>query len=159
MKKHEIHDVFEYRDGGLYWRIKPSQNVAVGSKAGHVAKKGYRIIFYKRKPYCEHVLIFTMFYGYRPEQVDHMDGNILNNDITNLRAATRCQNQYNAKLNKRSASGVKNVSWHIPSNKWAVRVSYQKKRLNLGVFDSLELAELVAIEARNKYHGVYARHL
>jgi hypothetical protein len=35
--------------------------------------------------------------------------------------------------------------------KW---VSY----LNNGSFEDLELAELVAIEARNKYHGDFARH-
>jgi broad specificity phosphatase PhoE len=31
--------------------------------------------------------------------------------------------------------------------------------LEVGVFEDLELAELVAIEARNKYHKEFARHL
>ena len=26
MNKEEINEIFEYRDGNLYWKIKPSQN-------------------------------------------------------------------------------------------------------------------------------------
>lgn len=33
-----------------------------------------------------------------------------------------------------------------------------KKRKYIGSFEDVELANLIAQEARNKYHGLYARH-
>jgi len=45
------------------------------------------------------------------------------------------------------------------SIKWFVYVDVNKKRNNIGYFEDIELAELVAIEAREKYHGAYANHI
>lgn len=159
MKNLKLNDLFNYCDGELYWKISPARNVFIGDKAGYYSKNSsYGLIRYKGKSYTTHILIFFLFNGYRPPQVDHIDGNPRNNRIENLRAATRSQNQYNAKLSARSSSGVKNVCWRKADNKWEVRISQQLKRIHIGVFDDLELAELVAIEARDKYHKRFARH-
>jgi hypothetical protein len=39
-----------------------------------------------------------------------------------------------------------------------VDIMVDSKKKYIGVFDDLELAELVAMEARNKYHGAFANH-
>lgn len=153
-----LHELFEYRDGALYWKIHAGKCKA-GARAGFVnPTTGRRRICIKRKLYSEHRIIFAMHFGFFPEFVDHIDLNPLNNKIENLRQATKAQNFWNIGIVKRNTSGIKNVTWDSARNKWRVRVRVNGKRLNFGSFEDKEFAELVAIEARNKYHGEFCRH-
>jgi hypothetical protein len=98
--------------------------------------------------------------GYRYMMVDHINMDRSDNRIENLRLATRSQNMMNMPAHADSKSGVKGVSWREDTKKWAVRVTigggvYK----SFGCYDDLELAELVAQEAREKYHGEFARHV
>ena len=144
-------ELFEYKDGDLY-----RKHGQFAGKAGTLHHTGYIQVKVDNKNYRAHRIIFAMHHGYLPEYVDHIDGNPLNNRIENLRAATNQQNQYNVGLVARNKSGVKNVVWL--RNKWRIFMRVNKKMKNLGSFDDLELAELVAIEARNKFHGEFAKH-
>ena len=150
--------IFEYKDGQLYWKNPIAKNVKVGSLAGHINKKSYCKIIIDGKSFFAHRLIFTMHTGLSPEMVDHIDRNPLNNNIDNLRAATRSQNVVNSVLRKDSSSGVKGVSWHKRQKKWNVRIQVGKTRMHVGSFDDFELAELVSAMAREKYHGDFACH-
>jgi len=153
-----LNQLFEYRDGELYWKIKPSTNINIGAKAGHLNPTGYSQTSINNKRYRNHRLIFLMHHGYLPECLDHIDGNPSNNKIENLRAATFTQNQHNRKLGRDNTSGVKGVNWHKATKKWRVTISVNNKHKHFGCFDDLELASLVAQEARNKYHGAFANH-
>jgi hypothetical protein len=150
--------LFDYIDGKLYWKNPTHQKVKKGSKAGYVNSQGYFQISINNKKVKEHQIIFLMKNGYIPKEIDHIDGNKLNNKIENLREVTRLQNAYNKSAYKTNKSGSKNVSWKAKINKWQVDISYEGKRKYIGVFEDFELAELVAAEARNKYHGKYANH-
>ena len=103
-------------------------------------------------------MIFLFFNDYLPSQVDHIDGNPLNNRIENLRPANSFQNQANRKANKSNKSGYKNVNWDERSKSWEVKFMHQCKKMHFGYFKDIELAGLVAMEARNKYQGEYANH-
>jgi len=151
-------ELFEYRDGKLYWR-QPSnpKKTPVGSLAGTIHAKGYIHIQYKRKIYKAHRLIYLMFYGYLPNIVDHIDGNTANNHPDNLRSATLSGNAQNAKIRRDNISGFKNVCWHKRLNKWGVSLAVSGKLRHFGYFDDLELAAFVASEVRDKYHGEFAR--
>jgi hypothetical protein len=155
-----LHDLFEYRDGDLYWK-KLSSSLSrskVGSKAGTWATHGYWRIKFDGCTYMAHKLIYAMHNnGVYPDYIDHIDGNKSNNKLENLRPATNAQNAHNVGLHKKSTTGIKNVSWSPSKNRWKVLVSVGGWRKSWLVKD-LELAELVAIEARNKYHGRYANH-
>jgi len=152
------HYLFRYEDGVLYWR-NPSNpaKTPCGAIAGYVSKRGYIHIQYERKIHKAHRLIFLMFNGYMPDIIDHIDGNINNNRPENLRAATHLENAQNAKKRKDNSSGVKNVCWHKRLSKWGVSLSVSGKIRHFGYFNDLELAALVASEARDKYHGEFAR--
>ena len=152
-----INKLFLYKDGSLYWKIACANSIKIGQKAGYVNGK-YLKIKIKGKPYLAHRLIFAMFNGDIPEFIDHIDGNPQNNLIENLRLANRQQNNSNAKLRIDAVSGAKGVNWHKKQAKWNVRVAINGKRKNLGAFEEFELAELVATMAREKYHGLFARH-
>jgi hypothetical protein len=153
-----LRQIFDYKDGNLYFKKKIGSRGYIGKKVGSLTSKGYLYTTINKKGYLIHRLIFMMFYGYIPNQIDHIDGNSLNNFIENLRPATREENCQNAKLSIANTSGTKGVYWQKSTNKWAISISLNKKRLYFGCFDDLELAELVAQEARDKYHGKFARH-
>ena len=151
-----LHEVFEYKEGVLYWKINPRFNVKVGDASNSLCKRGYRQSRLGGKLYYSHRLIFLMHNGYLPKFIDHIDGNPLNNRIENLRGATNSENNWNSKIPHNNTSGLKNVCWDKNKNKWTVRLKKFGKLINIGRFADLELAELVAMEARNKYHGKYA---
>ncbi len=154
----QVLDLFEYREGALFYRQRPSQNTLVGNRAGYVDKNGYRKMSIKNKRYQEHRIIFLMHHGYLPDTIDHIDGNPANNRIENLREATQQQNCYNSSTHGRNTSGHRGVSWSKVLGKWQTYVNANKKRKFLGYFEDLELAALVASEARTLYHGNFAKH-
>jgi hypothetical protein len=153
-----LKEIFEYRDGELYWKISKAQKLKIGQIAGGLRNDGRKATKINNKLYLNHRLIFFYHYGYFPTMIDHIDLNPLNNKIENLREVTRAQNNWNTLKPIRNKSGIKNVSWHKASKKWAVQIGVNGKNKILGYFADIELAELVAVEARNKYHGIYARH-
>ena len=153
-----LHELFEYRDGVLYWKVSRSNRIKIGDAAGSLNKKSYLQTSIEGKRYYNHRLIFLMFKGFLTKYIDHSDGNTLNNSIENLRAASASQNNFNQGMRSNNTSGVKGVSWCNASNKWKAEVRANGKYRYLGVYKDLELAELVVEEARNKYHGEYANH-
>jgi len=159
LTQEEAHRLFEYKDGVLLWKEhprasrKPKDNMEAGTSSGH----GYRKIRRGNKTYYTHQLIFLMQHGYIPKVVDHIDGNTENNQIENLRESSKSLNACNSKLPSNNTSGTKGVVWGKRENKWIARVQINKKVIHLGIFHDLELASLVADEARLLYHGKHAR--
>jgi hypothetical protein len=152
-----LHTLFHYKDGELYWKISLSNRVKIGDKAGFLNSNGYYNICIKNKNYTNHRLIYAMHNGCMPKIIDHIDGTRINNKIENLREATVSQNCQNGKLRKNNKSGVKNVHWYKRDKKWCVDLTVNGKLKNFGKFENLELAELVANEARKLYYGDYSR--
>ena len=153
-----LHGLFEYKEGFLYWKVSSSKKIKVGAKAGYLKKTGYCDIRINKKPYLAHRLIFMMFNGYMPIEVDHHDNNPSNNKIENLRASTHFENSRNSKVRSDSSLGIKNIGWCKNSNKFRVVLKINGKAKNFGSFKDLELADLVATMVREKYHGEFARH-
>jgi len=88
---------------------------------------------------------------------DHINGDGLDNRRSNLRIATKSENNCNQRLSKSSASGVKGVSWDKDRAKWAAHIKIGGKMCHLGRYASLQdAADRVASE-RRKLHGTYAR--
>ena len=157
MNKELLHNLFEYKDGNLYRKVTTSTNAIAGQKVGTDCKKYVRVTINK-KPYKLHRVIFMMHYGYLPEIIDHIDGNPYNNKVENLRPATSQENNRNKKLKIESISKCKNIVWHKKAQKWQVGIKINNSYKYFGLFEDLELADLVAHEARNKYFGQFARH-
>lgn len=153
-----LHSLFEYKNGELFWKINSSKRTKIGTKAGCLRKHGYSLVCIKNKRYYIHRIIFMMFNGYMPEFVDHIDNSPLNNKIENLRSATKSENQHNRGIKNCNTSGYKNVTWNKKLKKWQVAIKVNKKDIYIGVFKDLELADLIAQEARNKYHKNFARN-
>lgn len=107
----------------------------------------------KQRPILIHRLILNA-----PEhlEVDHIDGNRLNNQRSNLRLATSSQNKMNRGPRKDNTSGYKGVSWHSQRLKWTARVKAGQKYIHLGLFDSKEAAALAYNSAARLLHGEFA---
>jgi hypothetical protein len=89
-------------------------------------------------------------------EVDHIDGNRLNNQKSNLRLATSSQNKMNRGPRSDNKSGYKGVSWHKQKNKWTVRIMANGRYKSLGLFNKIEKAKQAYNEAAQKYHGSFA---
>ena len=90
-------------------------------------------------------------------QVDHINGNGLDNRKVNLRLCTNQQNHFNRKLpNKNNKLGVKGV--YIEGVKFRARIKSNSKRINLGSFNVLGDADSAYRKAEEKYFGCYARN-
>lgn len=154
----ELHEIFTYNDGKLYWKKKTAICVKIGTEAGLKHGKGYLIVPIKYKHYYVHRIIYAMHHNDVPYIIDHIDGNKANNKIENLRPATRQENARNCKKQKNNTSGEKNVFWHKNSKKWKVALSINNKLTHIGTFSEFEDAKKAAYNARIRHHGVYAQH-
>ena len=90
-------------------------------------------------------------------QVDHRDGNGLNNRLSNLRMATNAQNQRNCKRKASNKSGAKGVSWCKRSNLWRAQIWINNSSVTLGYFDTIEEGAEVYKTASAKHYGEFAR--
>lgn len=152
-----VHSMFDYKDGELFRKTAP-RGFKIGQKAGTVTGGGYVSIRINGKKYMAHRIVYLMQHGYMPEFIDHINNDRADNRIENLRPITKQQNAQNAKLRQNSSSGYKNVRWHKTWNSWQVAMRIDGKETNFGYYKDIELADLVATEARDKHYGKYANH-
>ena len=89
-------------------------------------------------------------------EVDHIDGNRLNNQRSNLRLATSSQNKMNRGPRIDCKSGYKGVSWHKQNSKWTARIMANGKYLSLGLFENILDAARSYNLAAKKYHKEFA---
>jgi len=71
------------------------------------------------------------------EDIDHVNGDRMDNRKENLRPCTRAQNNMNKHGNKRNTSGYKGVSWCKRDRKWVANIFYNRKHIFLGRFKNI----------------------
>lgn len=119
-----------------------------GSYSNNYHRVGIRLKG-KRKWFFTHVLVAKHFcdkYSYQ-YQVNHIDGNTLNNNFNNLEWVSQIENHSHKSYRLKSSSKYVGVSKHINKNKWVSYISLNKKRIYIGIYGS----ELEAFAARVKY--------
>jgi hypothetical protein len=88
-------------------------------------------------------------------EVDHIDGNRLNNTRANLRICSRGQNQQNRKRTQNS-SRFKGVSWFMRHGLWSAYIKKCGKKIHLGYFVEEKEAALTYDAAARLLFGAYA---
>jgi len=154
MTKDLANSIFKYVDGKLIWKVNVKR-AKIGQLAGTKDKR-YSYVKYNNIKYLTHRIVFLMHNGYLPIMVDHINGNTFDNRIENLREATPTQNAMNRPVINKNKLGSANVHWVNKSNKYRVRLSVDGKRKCFGYYDTIELASMVAEQARQKYYGNFA---
>ena len=90
--------------------------------------------------------------------VDHMDSNRLNNNLSNLRQTSQSQNNFNKnKQNSKTSSKYKGVYWNKTAQKWAAQVKFERKNYSLGYFTSEKDAALAYNTAALKFFKQFAK--
>lgn len=152
--------LFYNPDTGVFSHRKKRTGVPyAGMKAGYVNES--RGIPYERikvdgKAYKTHRLAWFYVHGKFPDgEIDHINGNTLDNRICNLRDVTRQDNCKNRTIRSDSKSGVNGVRFQ--NGKWVARITHNGKRITLGSFEDLEQAKIARREAEEKY-GYHANH-
>lgn len=90
------------------------------------------------------------------QQVDHINGNPLDNRRANLRVCTVNQNRKNRLLNRDSSTGYKGVSQYKRTGKYASYISSDSVREHLGTFQYPEMAAVYRDLAALELHGEFA---
>ena len=111
---------FEYLNK-FNWQVSPH-----GAVAAHINGDKQRTLI--------HRLIMKPQKG---QEIDHIDGNRLNNQKSNLRFATSSQNKMNRGARIDCKSGFKGVSWHKQRNKWTARIMINGNYKHLGLFTNI----------------------
>lgn len=96
----------------------------------------------------------------RPEKgmdVDHINGNKLDNRRCNLRVCTRSQNLQNMKLRKDNRLGVKGVTFNKARQKYVAQITSNGKNKGLGYFLTIEEAKAAYDKAALEKFGAFAR--
>lgn len=104
-----------------------------------------------------HVQVYEEAHGKIPKgyYVDHIDGDIHNNSLSNLRLVTPAQNMYNTKTPRHNKSGIKGVSWDKARGVWRAAVKAEGKQYTMRG-DLLSCVAFV-YRTRRELHGEYAR--
>jgi hypothetical protein len=110
-----------------------------------------------------HRVAWFLHYGVWPEgDIDHWDGDGLNNRIANLRDVPRQINSHNASISKNNNSGVNGVNFRKDNGKWVARgntvIEGEFVREYLGQFDSLEDAKKARKDWEDSQGNFTERH-
>lgn len=143
-----LETIIDEQDGTLSkhkWHAQPAKNTCYAARS--VGAHG------QQKTVFLHRVIMKAPKG---TEVDHIDGNGLNNRRSNLRLATRSQNGQNnhvvaGQVPFRGVFQDKNHQ-HI----WRAAIRYQGVRHYLGSYSSAESAARAYDEAALKWHGAFA---
>ena len=125
----------------------------IGNRSIRLNHKGYAKVQFKGKDTFIHHLVLGKKKGF---QIDHINGNRLDNRASNLRFVTQNQNQHNRKINKNSTTGFKGVSFVSKKGKFMASICVNNKSIGLGLFTDKTAAAKAYNEAAKKYFGEYS---
>lgn len=152
--------VVDAENGKLFWRrLNKYHPRLTGTEAGFAAdnrsnsKKKYWIVKIGRTQYRRGQIILASATGRWPdEQVDHINGDSLDDRAVNLRHATQQQNSWNHKTRAKSDAAPMGVR-SMPNGKFQARIRRDHATKHLGVFDSAHEAEAAYKAARKELFG------
>lgn len=158
--------IFDYKDGVLYWRPRPIShfgnkqsymrwnNRYVGKRAGSLSYGYYKVAVFQ-KCLAVHRIVFLYHKGYLPPEIDHINGDKLDNRIENLRASDKVTNKWNAKISKDNKTGVKGVFKR--NGYYEAYICARGKRYYLGCYKKKSDAVRIVCDKRKALHGEFAR--
>ena len=140
---------YRYEDGQL---IDLNTNRVIGWPNG----SGRIQVYILKKLYYLHRMIWLYHYGdIKPliDHIDHIDRNVSNNRIENLREATATQSSCNRV--EYNASGFRGVD-KFSKNKWRAKIRFNNKHIHIGYFDSPEEASAAYRAKASELHKEFA---
>lgn len=161
LTQEEVRALFNYdpESGIVTRKVSVSTNTKIGDAVGSVPnkRKPYLRIQINGKDHYMHRIIWLYFYGSLPYScIDHINGNGLDNRISNLRIVSLKENSKNQRLFKTSKTGLCGV-YVTKSNKFCASIRINGKTLWLGTFGDIKEAANARKEA-NAAYGFHNNH-
>ena len=171
-----LHDCFNYDpvSGELRWKKRPRHHYSerwhqirahrkwagrlAGGAALHVSTgKTYVQFRLGGRPMLAHRVIFAMWAGVWPDDIDHINGNGADNRWANLRGVTRAENGKNMRRSKNNTSGVTGVYWVKKHSAWQPSIHVDGRHECLGTYyDFFEAC--CARKSAEARHGFHVNH-
>lgn len=162
--KDMVRALFNYNPetGELTEKFNRSSKAIKGELVGYKHRKDYGKfgIKYYFKVYIfgdcffVHRAIWVLMTGEQPKEIDHIDGDSLNNKWSNLRSVNHVTNGRNQKMHSTNTSGTGGVTYRKDSDSWRARITVDDKSISLGTYNDKQDAIQARKEAEIKYWGV-----
>lgn len=158
-----VRQLFDYNPetGVLTNKVRRSASAGPGQLAGAAGLcngKMYRTVQVHGKNQKVHRVIWLYMTGELPPcDIDHINGDGMDNRWINLRAVTRLENLRNCQLPKTNKSGHVGVCWNAGRSKWQANMRLKNKNIYLGLYVDINDAIKAAQDARAA-HGFHPNH-
>jgi len=121
-----------------------------------VSSRGYanRRVYLKGNQYSTLIMHREIMQPPDDMQVDHINGNKLDNRKQNLRICTASQNSMNSNRQKGLYRGV---TWHKRDRKWRANIGANREKIYIGQFDCPHEAAKAYNKKALELHGEFAR--
>lgn len=145
--------------GHLWWIQRPGGKASMDAPAGTIRPDGRRQVKVCGRAFKAHRICWALHYGQWPDgDIDHANGNPSDNRVTNLRDATKTENNRNQKKRAGCSSGLKGVTWDKQWRKWRANIRVNKRLIRLGAFDDEYEAHLAYCQAADEYFSEFKRY-
>ena len=154
MTRDELKQHVDYNaDTGRFLRVgKESKRIGCIVKIHGTMYMEIRI---RGKLYFAHRLAWLLYHGNWPKcEIDHIDGDGLNNRISNLRDVTRLVNSRNAHRRHPTKNNLPPGVSKTKGGRYTARICVNAKTKHLGVFDDAASASAKYRQAKCELHGV-----
>lgn len=149
---------YDAATGTFAWkRTRRGSKAQPGDVAGTLKTRGDISISVDGRLYKAHRLAWFMMMGRWPKNdIDHADGDKTNNRITNLRDATRSQNNANRHGHGAHPKGVDYES-RLRKRPYRAKICVNRKIMYLGRFSTSAEAHTAYAAAAKRYFGAFAK--
>ena len=157
--------------GSMTWRQRPKElfsefrshracsiwnNKYAGTPAlSNIGDQGYMRGRIFKQDYKAHRVAWAVYHGYWPKVIDHIDGDRLNNRMSNLRETDLSGNARNSSIGAKNTSGHLGVGWITREKKWNASIKVNGKKISLGNYSE----KSDAIKARKEAESEYGFHI
>jgi hypothetical protein len=158
--------VYERGTGRLYWKHRPRGHFSsikewkrwntrfAGEAAGH-ERRHCRLQIADRT-YAAHRIVWKLVTGNEPPaNIDHKNGDSIDNRWVNLRAADQTKQNWNKRLQKNNTSGYRGVS--RDRNRWRAFICVDGIQRAIGNFRTVKEAAAAYEIAARQLHGEFYR--
>lgn len=157
-----LNEMYSYDgESGALIRRQTTPRWRAGSLVGtvlhqHHSSKKYRMTRVDGKLYYIHRLVWKMATGEEPTgQIDHINGDGLDNRLENLRLVSPIENQRNQRKRSTNTSGAVGVNHE--DGRWVASITVNYKKITLGRYSSFEEA-LSARRQADQQYGFHKNH-
>jgi hypothetical protein len=145
----ELKQLLDYdpNTGVFTWKVRKTNKIQIGDKAGNLSCKGYIVIAINQKSYKAHRLAWLYIVGDWPtDMIDHVNGCKSDNSWENLRDVSHRGNCCNR--DKHRNGKLPGTSWYQHHKKWRAQIRINGKIEHLGYFDTEEEASHAYLKAK-----------